>query len=115
MTLLKLLYRDAVRTRKNLTFHKAATKSASKSNPPIMLPTITPIGTSPLAPGLLTVMSAWDRETEPQVISVLNPTETNSTSLLASSLFPVLAPHLFKCKLADVVLIINLFYTALVV
>lgn len=43
----------------SLTFHSSPTTRASSSRPAMTLPTITPTGTSPFSPGLLTVSGTW--------------------------------------------------------
>lgn len=42
-----------------LTFHSRPTARANSSSPPMTLPAITPTGTSPFSPGLLTVNTTW--------------------------------------------------------
>ena len=44
---------------KTNTFHSNPTAPASSNSPPIMLPTITPTGTSAVSPGLLMVSTTW--------------------------------------------------------
>lgn len=43
------------------TFHSSPTARANKSSPAMTLPAITPTGTSPFSPGLLTVSTTWTR------------------------------------------------------
>lgn len=67
---------------RNLTFHRSPTARANSSSPAMTLPAITPTGTSPFSPGLLTVTTTWTPTNEMQSRHDLSQVNKSDSAVL---------------------------------